>query len=93
MIHGVSNSTQPSIPPAAREVGNERTSAEQQQAGSADAVELSSAAREQLEQGDAQAIRSELVERVRNEISQGEYLTEDKLDSALDRLTAALFAV
>ena len=91
MIHGVSKPTQPSIPPAAREVGNERTPAEEKQAGSADAVELSSTAREQLN-GDTQGIRSELVERVRGEIAQGEYLTDEKLDSAIDRLTAALFA-
>lgn len=54
-----------------------------------DAVELSDAARSEL---DNSGIRSELVDRVKAEIAADKYLTDDKLNVAVDRLHARLFA-
>jgi anti-sigma28 factor (negative regulator of flagellin synthesis) len=51
-----------------------------------DAVELSSAAKAGLAPEENAPIRVELVERVRKEIADGTYMTEDKLSKALDRL-------
>lgn len=46
-----------------------------------DRVELSEAGREQLG-----PIRMELVQRIRSEIAAGTYLTEQKLNTAIDRM-------
>lgn len=54
-----------------------------------DAVELSDAARSELESG---GIRGALVDRVKAEIAADKYLSDDKLNIAIDRLHARLFA-
>jgi len=83
MIESVSNS----LPAAAQsaDVRSQRVleAAREQR----DAVELSSAARQRLEQT---PIRRDLVERVREEIEAGTYLTEDKIDAVVDRLLSKL---
>lgn len=56
---------------------------------SSDAVELSPVARRTAES--AAPIRGELVSRVRAEIENGTYLTEDKLDAVVNRLHRELF--
>jgi len=58
-----------------------------------DAVELSEAARQELERSDSAPIRTELVARVREEIASGQYLTDDKLDAVVERLHEEMFAV
>jgi anti-sigma28 factor (negative regulator of flagellin synthesis) len=95
MINRVTNSVQTNVPPVGREgaAPNQRTEALASRAGQADAVELSEAARRQIEQGEATTIRSELVERVRAEIAAGEYLTDEKIDAVVDRLHEVMFAV
>lgn len=50
-----------------------------------DSVELSSAARTEVASAD-DAVREDLVQRVRAEIEAGTYLTDDKLDVVVDRL-------
>lgn len=58
-------------------------------AGRHDALELSEAARAALEPG---GIRHELVQRVKAELAADNYLTDDKLSVAVDRLHARIFS-
>ncbi len=88
MIESVSNS----LPAAAQSAANQSADVRSQRVLEAareqrDAVELSSAARQRLEQT---PIRRDLVERVREEIEAGTYLTEDKIDAVVDRLLSKL---
>ncbi|MBI5863336.1 MAG: flagellar biosynthesis anti-sigma factor FlgM [Planctomycetes bacterium] len=55
-----------------------------------DRIELSTAAQEWNRQEDT-PIRTDLVQRVRAEISAGTYLTDDKLNVVIDRLHRDLF--
>jgi negative regulator of flagellin synthesis FlgM len=55
-------------------------------AGPADLLDISAAAEAAIKSVENGEIRSELVDRVRNEIAQGAYETPEKLDIALDRL-------
>ncbi|MBU0640684.1 MAG: flagellar biosynthesis anti-sigma factor FlgM [Planctomycetes bacterium] len=55
-----------------------------------DEVELSQAAREYEPEQPAAPIRTDLVERIREDIAGGRYLTPDKLDIALERLLGEL---
>lgn len=59
--------------------------------GPTDAVELSATAREQLERDESAPIRTGLVERVRAEIAAGTYLTDARLDAAVNRMRAEMF--
>jgi len=94
MIDGVTNSVH--APPQATTRGEapsgEETRSVQEPIGRTDAVELSAAAREQLERDESAPIRAKLVEQVRAEIAAGAYLTDDKLEAAVDRMHAELFA-
>lgn len=56
-------------------------------AATRDSVELSEAAQRQVREG---AYRPELVEQIRAEIASGEYLTDEKLNIAADRLLGEL---
>jgi len=52
-----------------------------------DEVQISSAARRlNALNGNEGAVRPELVERIRSEVAEGSYLTDEKLDKALDAL-------
>ena len=95
MINRVTHSVQTNVPPLGRgdSAPNGKTEAPKSRAGRTDAVELSDAAREQLEQNEPATIRTELVERVRAEIAAGEYLTDEKINATIDKLHEALFAV
>lgn len=53
-----------------------------------DAVELSAAAQRELSGTDEP--RTELVQRIRAEIQDGTYLTDEKLNATVDRLAKAL---
>ena len=55
-----------------------------------DRVELSKAALENLQKPDI-GVRTDLVQRIRAEIAAGTYLTDEKLDSTVDRLHRDLF--
>ncbi len=54
-----------------------------------DVAEISQGAREAA-RADATPIRSELVQRIREEIQAGTYLTDDKLDAVADRILQRL---
>ena len=88
MIEGINNPVHAAAKPSARsgvsQTDGPQPGAERIDAG--DALELSAAARKQIEQPDSQGIRTELVERVRSEIAAGTYLTDDKIDAVIDRL-------
>jgi anti-sigma28 factor (negative regulator of flagellin synthesis) len=94
MIDGVTNPVNASTPAALRgeaPAGGEiRSSGES--LGQTDAVELSPAAQQQLERDESAPIRANLVERVRAEIAAGTYLTDDKLEAAVNQMHAEVFA-
>ncbi len=54
-------------------------------AGGADVLELSDAA-QRADRPTAETYRQSVVDRVRGEISRNEYLSDDKLDFAIERL-------
>jgi anti-sigma28 factor (negative regulator of flagellin synthesis) len=94
MIDGATNSVQA----AGRLQAQHRTSrgaaerrAPEEVRTPADAVELSEAARKELERFDSVPIRTELVERVRGAIAAGEYTIDDKLDAVVERLHEVLY--
>ncbi len=94
MIEGVSNPMQAATPAVG---GGGAASTEQARAAErtfaqTDAVELSPAARERLENSGQETIREDLVERVRAEIAAGTYLTDDKINAVVDRLLAKVIA-
>jgi len=94
MIDRVMNSASASVPlpgraaaaPGSKAITIARQSAE------TDAVELSDAARQQIEDTGPAGIRASLVERVRAEIAAGTYLSDEKLNTAVERLHEMLFA-
>jgi len=94
MINGVTNSVHATTQPAARGATprGEEAHPAKDPSGRTDAVELSEAGREQIEQSESAPVRTELVERVRAEIAAGTYLTGDKLDAVVERLHDAMFA-
>lgn len=51
-----------------------------------DVLELSATARSTIRENDPPAIREDFVRRIREQIANGDYLTDDKLDAAVDRL-------
>lgn len=51
-----------------------------------DVVDLSATARRTVGEVDPPAVREELIQRIRAQIAAGNYLTDDKLDTAVDRL-------
>jgi anti-sigma28 factor (negative regulator of flagellin synthesis) len=55
-----------------------------------DSVELSHVAQSQI--ADEEPFRSELVQRIRAEIADDKYLTDDKLDAVVERLHRELFS-
>ncbi len=55
-----------------------------------DSLELSEATQEQLDTGRDAQVRNELVQRVRTEIAQGSYLTDDKLERVVEGLVDEL---
>ena len=92
MIQGVN----PSVRSAVSTATNDDTRSKQSVHTSAqdavvDSLELSEATRKQLDAGGDTLVRNELVQRVRTEIADGSYLTNDKLDSVVDRLVGELF--
>ena len=95
MINGVTNSAHAAAQPPGREAtaANEEARPTKGCPVSADAVELSEAAQEQLRRSESMPIRTTLVERVRAEIAAGTYLTDDKLDAAVSRVHEELSAV
>jgi hypothetical protein len=94
MIDGVTNPI-PSTTQAPVRIGggppSEEARGKPEELAAADAVELSSAAQEEIQTGDARPVRLSLVERVRAEIAADKYLTDDKLDAVVNRLRAELF--
>jgi anti-sigma28 factor (negative regulator of flagellin synthesis) len=95
MLNGVTNSTY--VPgqcaargtsPAADEPPTHTEGADRP-----DAVVLSPAAQEQLRPSESAPIRDQLVERVRAQIAAGDYLTDDKIDTAIERLHDEISAV
>ena len=89
-IHGV----QP--PMGARAVDATRAvaadSAKVQPAGISDVVEISSAAKLAAKIQEIPDVRTELVERVRNEIAAGTYETPEGLEVAVDKLMEELLS-
>ncbi len=55
-------------------------------AGPSDQLDISAAALEAIEAQESGEIRTDLVNRVRQQIADGTYETADKLDAALDNL-------
>ena len=70
------------IAPAPSEAGRTESAPRIRQA---DTVNVSQEAKARLASVD-EGVRSELVNRVRSELDAGGYVTQDKLDSAVDRL-------
>lgn len=94
MIEGINNPVHAAAKPSARS-GASQTDGVQNGSGrseSGDALELSAAARQQLESSESPAIRTELVERVRSEIAAGTYMTDDKIDAVINRLMHKVLA-
>jgi anti-sigma28 factor (negative regulator of flagellin synthesis) len=94
MIEGINNPIPAAANPPVRN-GTSQTDGVQDgsvRAENGDAIELSAAARQQLERSESPAIRTELVERVRSEIAAGTYLTDDKIDAVIDRLMHKVMA-
>ena len=93
MINGVTNSVQASV--ATTGLTGSQSSVEaltsEERSSQTDAVELSTAAQQEMEKEDSGRIRINLVEQVRAEIAAGTYLTDDKLDAVVNRLHAELF--
>ena len=93
MIDGVTNPVQAAPQTVARTetpTGRQAAAADER-FDRADEVELSSAAREQMKEGESAEIRTKLVECVRAEIAAGTYLTDAKLDAAIERMRAEEF--
>ncbi len=85
MIETVTNNTQLAGPPATRGPARGPNPTDDSRPGAtADRLELSEAALRHA--ADDRPIRSELVQRVRDEIASGEYLTDEKLEAALNGL-------
>lgn len=57
-----------------------------------DALDLSAAAQERMEQAAAQPLRLNLIERIRAEIAAGDYLTNERIEAAVNKLHAELFS-
>ena len=51
-----------------------------------DLLELSATARRTIRENDPPAIREDFVRSIREQIAAGDYLTDDKLNAAVDRL-------
>jgi anti-sigma28 factor (negative regulator of flagellin synthesis) len=95
MIEGVTNSVHAATQATQRDEkssGQPTRSPEERFDHRADAVELSPAARNQIERDNAGPVRAKLIERVRAEIASGTYLNDDKLSAAVDRMYAALIS-
>jgi len=95
MIDGVTNPVHPGVQAPSTNVASQHRDARpdsgEEVRASTDKLELSEAAQERL-QPDPMPVRTELVERVRAEIAAGTYLSDDKLDGAIDRLREEVFA-
>ena len=93
MINGVTNSVQTSVTATGQTSARpgEEARAAEERLNQTDAVELSSAARQEMEKQESSQIRMNLVERVRAEIAAGSYLTDDKLDAVVNRVHAEMF--
>ena len=93
MIHALSQAT--SAPAQSSELREQISRRGQPQPATTrpqgDVVELSDAARRQVEAGADPPIREHLVARIRAEIAAGTYLTDDKIDKAVERLHRELF--
>lgn len=93
MVHDVSHSlTGPAHAgpnPQTESPGSRRPGTPRPADASTDSVELSDAARAYA---DKPAIRQGLVARVRAEIAKGTYITEQKIDTAAERLLRELHA-
>ena len=84
MIHDVSHATNPAARQIAADEQRTLDSAKQRApAARGDSVELSEAARQHA---DSAPVREGLVSSVRAEIAKDTYLTEEKLDAAIDAL-------
>jgi negative regulator of flagellin synthesis FlgM len=59
--------------------------------GVKDTVEISLAAKLAAQVHDSGAVRTDLVERVRNEIAAGTYETPERIDAVVDRLLPEIF--
>jgi len=94
MIDGVTNPVHAPTQATARgeAPAGEETRSPAERFGQTDAVELSPAAQQQLERDESAPIRTKLVERVRAEIAAGAYLTDDKLEAAVNQMHAEVFA-
>lgn len=57
-----------------------------------DALDLSTVAQERMEQDAAQPLRLNLIERIRAEIAAGDYLTNERIEAAVNKLHASLFS-
>ena len=93
MIDSVTNSIHAAMQPTTRgeTSAGEETRSPGEHFGHTDAVELSSAAREQLARDESAPIRARLVERVRAEIAADTYLTDDKVEAAVNRMHTEVF--
>lgn len=58
---------------------------------SSDSVEISSPARIKAALGKVPEVRNDRVEEIRRQFKAGEYLTDDKINTAIDRLLKDLF--
>lgn len=95
MVNGVPNTAPATTQRTARDTlptseGNRLT---KERTDRTDQVELSETAREQIGRPESAPIRTKLVEQVRAQIAAGTYLTDDKLDAAVNRLRDEMVAV
>ena len=86
-INGVQQAAVTPVQPVSQAYGNAATSAPQ---AVGDTIEISTVARLASRVHELPDVRTELVERVKAEISAGTYETSDRLDVALERLMEEL---
>ncbi len=88
-IHGVNNSKAP----AEQKTQPHRKHATAFEPRQADSVEISPRASELTNLNDARLLRTQRVDRVRDQIEDGTYVTEHKINATVEKLFAKLSAL
>ena len=78
-------------PGEVRKAGRGAPPASPKSADKADSVEISGAAQFKAALGQVPDIRADKVAQIRDQIKAGDYLTDDKINKAIDRLLQDLF--
>lgn len=97
-IHGPNNIDRASRIDAARQAGRAYRTKSEIEAAKSDSVELSEKARKMAEVNRYQAelanvpdVRRQRIETIKTEIESGKYITEEKIDQAVDNMLPDIF--